>query len=523
MSQEVNQQQTLSEWWEQQNFDHKALFHLNENGDLLLQAFPGYKERAVGTLELASADMVFKLLCEKFPEVEAKVTELVAEWNTETDKLKLVGKVERVKEYLQHANAVGDFHTIYKIVENLEKEIAKLAQENYDKKLALVQLAEQQADSTEWKTATDSFKKIAEDWKIIGYLDKERNDALWARLEQAKDKFFERKRAHSEDVSKEMLQNLDLKMEVVEQAEALAASEDWKKTTDQLKALMEKWKGIGRTMHDKNEELWKRFTDASNAFFERKKQHFDVIHKEQEDNYAAKQVLAERAEALKESTDWNETANAYVALMDEWKKIGRVAKEKSDEIWNRFNAARDHFFNNKRKNFEELKLSLEDNYALKMGLLKRAEALQNSSLWREATDELNELMTEWKKIGPVPRKHSNEIWEKFIAARKTFFDRKDSHREKRKHIFEKRDQERASNAKNFVSQLMAEILDEEEKLADFRQGVENITPGMKKEKELREHLTRLIAETEHRIQHKKEKLAEAQKRLDAVPGESASE
>ena len=520
MTQDNNQATTLSAWWEQLSFDHKSLFTLNEHGELLLKEYPNYKQRPVGTLTVDNADMLFNLLVEKFPEVEGKVTELVAEWNAEEDKLKLLGKVERIKEYLNHANAVGDFHTIYKIVENLDKELSRLTEENYTKKLALVQKAEELSAAEDWKETTEALRNLAEDWKQIGHLDRKRNDELWARLEAAKDKFFERKREHQEDVNKEMLQNLDLKMELVEKAEALAASEDWKKATDEFKALMEQWKGIGRTMHDKNEELWKRFTEANNVFFEKKKQHFEIIHKEQEDNYNAKLALVEQAEAMKESTEWNEITLAYTNLMEEWKKLGRVPKEKSDEIWNRFNEARDYFFNNKRKNFEEFKLSLDDNYAQKLALLKRAEDLQDSTQWREATDELNELMDEWKKIGPVPRKHSNEIWERFLAARKNFFNRKDANREKRKQIIEKKEKERVHQTADFVDKIKAELREEEEKLADFKQGIENITPGMKKEAELREHLTKLIAQTEHKIEHKKEKLEQAEKQLEAIAGKS---
>lgn len=518
MTQDSNQATTLSAWWEQLSFDHKSLFTLSEQGELLLMEYHDYKQRPVGMLTVDNAEMLFNLLVEKFPEVEAKVTELVTEWNAEEDKLKLLGKVERMKEYLNHANAVGDFHTIYKIVENLDKELTRLTEENYVKKLALVEKAESLSGGEDWKETTEALRTLAEDWKHIGHLDRKRNDELWARLEAAKDKFFERKREHQEDVNKEMLQNLDLKMELVEKAEALAASEDWKKATDEFKALMEQWKGVGRTMHDKNEELWKRFTEANNAFFERKKQHFEVIHQEQEDNYNAKLALVEKAEGLKESTEWNETTKAYTELMEEWKKLGRVPKEKSDEIWNRFNEARDYFFNNKRKNFEEFKLSLDDNYAQKLALLKRAEDLQDSTQWREATEELNELMDEWKKIGPVPRKHSNEIWERFLGARKNFFNRKDANREKRKQAIEKKEKERVHQTEDFVDKIKAELREEEEKLADFKQGIENITPGMKKEAELREHLTKLIAQTEHKIEHKKEKLEQAEKQLEAIAG-----
>lgn len=520
MTQDLNQS-TLSAWWEQLSFDHKSIFTIGEHGELILKEYQNYPKRTVGTLAIENPDLVFNLLVEKFAEVQAKVTELATEWAAEADKLKLIGKVERMKEYLLHSSAAGDFHTIYKIVENLDKEIGKLTEENFVKKQELVQKAEQVAVSEDWKETTEVLKKLAEEWKHIGYVDKDRNDALWVRLEAAKDKFFERKREHQEDVNKEMLQNLDLKMEVVEKAEQLAASDDWKSATDGFKELMEKWKAIGRTMHDKNEELWKRFTEANNVFFERKKSHFDIIHKEQEDNYAAKLALVEKAEELKESADWNETTQQYSLLMEEWKKLGRVPKEKSDAIWNRFNAARDYFFNRKRENFESFKISLDDNYAQKMALLKRAEALQNSTQWREATEELNELMAEWKKIGPVPRKHSNEMWERFIGARKTFFDRKDSNREKRKHIYEQKEQERAHQTKGFVDKIAEELREEEEKLVDFRQGLDNITPGMKKETELRDHLIKLIAQTEQKINHKKEKLEVAKKQLEGIEHKSA--
>lgn len=515
MTQDLNQS-TLSAWWEQLTFDHKAIYTIGEQGELILKEYQNYPQRVVGTLSADNPDMVFNLLVEKFTEVEAKVTELATEWAAEVEKLKLIGKVERMKEYLHHTSAAGDFHTIYKIVENLDKEIGKLTEDNFLKKQELVQKAEQLSASEEWKGTTEAIKKLAEEWKLIGYVDKDRNDALWTRLEAAKDKFFERKRGHQEDVNKDMLQNLDLKMEVVEKAEQLAASDDWKTATDGFKELMEKWKAIGRTMHDKNEELWKRFTEANNVFFERKKAHSDIIQKEQEDNYTAKLALVEKAEALKDSTDWNETTQQYAVLMDEWKKLGRVPKEKSDEIWKRFNAARDSFFNHKRENFESFKISLDDNYAQKMALLKRAEALQDSTQWREATEELNELMVEWKKIGPVPRKHSNEMWERFIGARKKFFDRKDNNREKRKHVYEQKEQERASQTKGFVNKIADELREEEEKLIDFQQGLENITPGMKKEAELRDHLTKLIAQTEQKIAHKKEKMEIAQKQLEAV-------
>lgn len=513
MTQDSNQPTTLSIWWEELSFPEKELFELNDNGDILLKQYASYSERVISVVTQDNAEVVFKVLTDKFPEVQAKVQELETEWNGEEDKLKVAGKVERIKEYLQHTNAIGDFHSLFSKIDEMDAQLSKLMDAHFEAKLKLVQKAEEVTESDDWKETTQMMKDLADEWKNTGYLDKERNDQLWNRLEAARDKFFERKREHQEDINKEMLQNLDLKMELVEKAESLAASENWKETTQAFKELMDKWKGIGRTMHDKNEELWSRFITAKNAFFDKKKENYNNIKEEQEKNYAAKLVLVEKAESIADSTDWNVTTQAYAELMEEWRNIGRVPREKSDEIWNRLNAARDKFFQAKRENFEAFKVSLEDNYAQKLALLKRAEDLQHSNQWREATDELNELMTEWKKTGPVPREHSDEIWERFISARKKFFERKDANRERRKEHAQKREKYRAQQAKNFVSKLEAELREEEEKLVDFKEGLENITPGLKEE-ELREHLTKLIAQTEKKIAHKKEKLEEVLKQQE---------
>ena len=521
---ENQQENKLTDWWANLSFDHKEQYSFNEDGEILLTAYNDFKERSVGKIEEANADTVLKLLQDKFAEVAEKLKELETEWTAAEDKSALIGKLHRLKEYLVHANAIGDFHGLYSKVAGFEKELEEVIEQNYAKKVTLVEHAEQMSDSEEWKETAEKMKQLTDDWKATGHIDKKRSDELWARLEAARDKFFEKKREHHEDVEKEMLQNLDLKLELVEKAEKLAASTDWKNTTKALKELMDKWKTIGRTMHDKNEELWQKFIAASNAFFEQKRAHFEVIHKEQEENLKAKELLVEKAEEIKDSEDWSATSKLQSELMDAWKKIGRVPREKSDEIWNKFNAARDHFFEKKRTHTEAFKIELDDNYAQKLALLKRAEELQNSTQWRETTAEINELMDEWKKIGPVPRKHSDEIWKKFIGARKKFFERKDANREKRKVQYEKKSKERISQTHHFIDKLGAELKEEEEKLADFKEGIENITPGMKKEDELREHLTKLIAQTEKKVEHKKEKIEEAKKQYeDLVAAEKEKE
>ncbi|MBS1779056.1 MAG: DUF349 domain-containing protein [Bacteroidetes bacterium] len=522
MTQEANQPSSLTQWWESVSFSGKENYRLNDDGHLEQNNVGSLKGRSISPLSETTADITLKALTDKFAEVEAKWKELENEWNTSEEKLKLVGKVERMKDYLQHTAAVGAINVIEKSLAALEAEVNTLVEANHKLKLELAQEAETLAKSEQWKETTQHFKDLAEKWKKIGYLDKHRNDELWNRIEAAKNAFFDRKRQNQEDVNKEMLQNLDLKLEMVEKAEALAASENWKEATEAFHNLMEQWKQTGRTMHDKNEELWHRFITAKNTFFEKKKGHFDTIQAEQETNMAAKLSLIEKAEALQNSTDWGNTAQAFTELMDQWKSIGRVPADKADELWNKFIGAKEAFFKAKKAHSENLKVSLQDNYAQKLALLKRAESLQHSNQWREATDEMMELMETWKKIGPVPREFNNEIWEKFNAARKKFFQRKDANREHRKQLAEKHKHQRVQQTYDFVQKLEDELREEQERLADFKEGILNITPG-RKEAELRTHLEKLIAQTEHKIEHKTEKLAEARKQLQELEEKAQQE
>jgi uncharacterized protein DUF349 len=195
--------------------------------------------------------------------------------------------------------------------------------------------------------------------------------------------------------------------------------------------------------------------------------------------------------------------------MEEWKKTGRVPHNKSDELWKRFTGAQEHFFDARRKHSEEIRGEQEGNYERKKVLYERAEQLKHSNHWGETTGEMNVLMEEWKKIGPVPRSYGDKMWEDFNAARKYFFARKDANREQRKQYAESQKVARIENAKNIVVKLERDIEEEEEKLADFNNAIENITPG-KKAVELRTHLETLIADCTVKLARLKDKFAQAQ-------------
>lgn len=502
MSQEQNFD--VISWWNDVSFDGKELFTLDESGKLVLHAGQPGRERLIAEINAENSATVIPSLGERYYQMQSRLSELSTEWAATEDKLKLSDKVASLRTMLTTTPALGNIEKLIAETDPWQQTIDTISEENYAAKLQLAEQAESLADSTDWKETTNIFKEITDKWKHTGHTDKQRGDKLWARIEAARTKFYERKKQHHEDQEKDMLQNLDLKLDLVEQAEALAASSEWKKTADTFHRLTNEWKTIGHTLSKKNEELWQRFIAAKSAFFDRKREHTAHIQQEQEVNIQAKTVLVEKAEALKDSTDWNATAQAYAALMDEWKKTGRVNGEKGEELWGKFLAAQDQFFHAKKAHASELKSMHEQNLELKMNLLNRAEQIKNSNHWGETTAEMNELLDEWKKIGPVAREHSNRIWEQFLGARKHFFNRKDANREQRKHYVEAQKQVRTEQAKEMVGRLLREIQEEESKIVDFTEALNNITPG-KKAEELKKHLDQLIVETSQKLKRLKEK------------------
>jgi len=504
--------QASNAWWDGLEFEGKEFTELSTEGNLILKATPFSPERNLTDIHPETATAVIHALRERFQEVALKVSELAREWGESDDKSKLSNKVARVSEYLQHAVAIGDFVPLYQQAARWDNILQESADKAYAERLALVEKAESIANGEAVKDATMALRDISEKWKKLSHTDKERADGLWNRLEAARNKFYEQKREMHEAEIAELSSNLDLKNEIVDKAEKLAASDDWKEATDGFKTLMDEWKSTGRTFNDKNEALWQRFISAKNVFYERKRQHFESIQTEQETNYNAKLALVAEAEGLAENTDWGKTSNAYTAIMDKWKHIGRVPIDKADELWDRLSKAKDIFFNAKRQHFATIRVGLDDNYAQKSALVKHAQQLQNSNDWRGATDEFAELMEEWKKIGPVAKEHSEPLWESFIKARRNFFNRKDADRDRRRGQIERAQSERKSQTQQFLKQLRDELKEDEENLADYHLSLGNLGTG-KMDAQIKANLEKLISQAEPKMQKKREKIATVEAQL----------
>jgi hypothetical protein len=512
------------EIWNQLSFEGKSLCKLDDADNIVLLATELHPERIIGTLNPANAGNLIQALCDKFKEVQQKTEELQAEMAQSAEPVKFQGKLQRLKSYLLNANAIGDYQPLLKFVAEQDAQIQNQLKANEEARKTIVEQAVSLKDAEEFKATTEAFRKIVEAWKQAPFVEKEVSDRLWAQIEEARNHFYERKRAFQESVEKEMMQNLDLKLELCEKAEALSQSENWKETAEVYKQLMEQWKNIGRVATaEKNDELWNRFVSAKNIFFDRKAVHQGQIMEEQEANYIAKLKLVELAESIKESTKWKETADQYAAILEDWKAIGRVPYEKAEELWNRMQVAKDYFFNAKRQQAETYKVNLEDNYAQKKALLDRIETLKNSTDWREATQEINELMATWKTIGPIPREYGDTLWEQFIAARQFFFKRKDEDRDARKNRFIQQTNNRLQQSRAFLETIEGELAEDESKLAEFKEILANTADEDAKDREIKSNLVKLVDQIERKIPNRKAKIEDVKVQIAELEQKLAAE
>lgn len=489
----------------------------NDKHELVLLANDFRKEKKLGFIAPEKLAEEIERLKANYTQLSQMVSELKSQWEQATDRLSLREAVTHLERKLQTAEAIGDFSEVKNLLDECQSEINRILDANGEKRKEIAALAKSLVESTEWHQTTERFKEIIEEWKSAPETHRKLQEQLWNEIVEAKNTFFERKREYFEELEKEQMLNLDRKLELCEKAEAIKDSTEWKKTTEVFQSLFEEWKSIGPvTSAEKNEELWERFSSARKYFFDRKQEHSNAIREEQQHNYKQKLAIVEEAEMLSSSTQWKETAQRFDELQRLWDSIGRAPEAYNDELWKRWRAAKNTFFEAKRKHAKEYLQSLQQNYERKKALTERAEHLAESNNWGAATAELTQMMIEWKTIGPIPKEYGDELWERFNLARKKFFNRKDEDREKCKEFYEKKRQERIKQTERFLQTLERELADDQAKIAEFTESLSRLNEENKKDRELKEHLTQLISKIQRDIEKRNKKIEQVKKELEEL-------
>ena len=275
------------------------------------------------------------------------------------------------------------------------------------------------------KVLNDKFKEFQEQWKAIGPVPQTESNNLWQNYHFYVEKFFDILRLNKEAREMDYKKNLESKLELCEKAESLLLDSINQSFKD-LQTLHEQWKEIGPVPEDKKEEVWERFKAASDQINQRRKEHYDKLFAEEQNNYNAKLVLCEQAEEItSQASDnvksYNEISDKLADLLSMWKTLGPAPAKLNDEIWARFKGSLDKFFTQKKEYFQQIKDTQMQNYNQKLNLVIQAEGLADRTDWKQATADILSLQSEWKKIGATPRKYSDQIWKRFRAACDKFF------------------------------------------------------------------------------------------------------
>lgn len=290
---------------------------------------------------------------------------------------------------------------------------------NLEQKTKLCEAAEKLAAEDDVVSAFHQLQNLHQEFRNIGPVAKELRESIWARFKAASTAINRRHQQHFEGLKEKEQNNLDQKTVICEIAEAMEYDTfktfaDWEDKTKEILALQAKWKTIGYAPQKMNVKIFERFRAACDEFFKRKAAFYKDIKNSMAENLEKKKALCEKAEALKDSTDWKATAEILTKLQKEWKTIGPISKKHSDAVWKRFIGACDHFFAQKNKANSSQRSVESDNMAKKENIISQLHEIEKAGNEDESVaDKIRGLIKEWNGIGHVPFKEKDRLYNDF--------------------------------------------------------------------------------------------------------------
>ncbi len=358
--------------------------------------------------------------------------EEVAEVPAESEQSEETHEEVSVNPFAEIERAFKSIYSRYKsqralYFQNLEKE----KRENLQTRLAIIEDLKKLLEAAEDINVTyPTFRELQNRWHQAGPVPQQNVKDVYDTYQHFVEKFYDFVKINNEFRDLDFKKNLEAKEALCAQAEALENEDNILTAFAKLQKLHEEWKEYGPVAQEYREHIWTRFRAATSKINKLHQQYFEQLKVQQKENLAAKTALCEKAEevAAKEitdSNDWNSASKALENLQKEWKTIGFASKKDNQKIYDRFRAACDAFYNRKREFYTDFKDQMERNLDQKISLCEQAEAVMDSTDWKKTTDILIGLQKQWKEIGPVSRKKSEQVWNRFRAACDRFFDNKE--------------------------------------------------------------------------------------------------
>lgn len=300
---------------------------------------------------------------------------------------------------------------------------------NLESKLELCEKAEALSEQEDIKEAIKSLNDLHEDFKHIGPVPREEQEALWQRFKGASDAIYNKRKAYYDSQKEVFKANQDLKVKLIEKLDAFKAFKaekirDWNIKTKEILAIQKEWEAIGPVPRESGKEINKTFWGLFKQFFQHKNQFFKELDEVRHQNKEKAEKLIADAESHLESTDWKETSNHLIQLQKEWKELGPLPEKFRDSLYGRFKKACDTFFDNRRSANKETNKAFEENLVAKEAVCAQitAEAADKEG---SSPENLEALIQQYNEIGFVPRKNMKEISAKFNDAVNTYLSQLD--------------------------------------------------------------------------------------------------
>ncbi|WP_138431982.1 DUF349 domain-containing protein [Fodinibius saliphilus] len=350
-----------------------------------------------------------------------RVGQMKQQWNS-TGPLPS-GKGEELDERFEELLDTFNEHKVDRLVQKRQKE-----EDNLMLKLTVLEKMENVAESinhetTEWDELEEQFEDLTKQWKKIGRVPKDKANNVWERYKAAQDKYYDQKYKHDPEHQSKVDRFYHKKEKLCEEAEALLEEDDLAIAARKINKLHRRWKKVGNLPQRTEDKLWNRFKAATDAFNEKKSNNRDKIEELEEEHYQQKLELIDKANAIKETDDFEKGHSKMQSYMDRWKKIGPVPRKKSNKIWKKFKGAMDEFYDRRREHFKEVKEERKENLKKKKEILEELRELGSHEDPIKAVDLAKDLQEKFKNVGYVPIKHKNKMWKQYREVCDVIYDR----------------------------------------------------------------------------------------------------
>ena len=391
---------------------------------------------------------------------------------------------------------------------------------NLELKTALCERAEKLQEEEDVVSASRKLQQLHQEFREIGPVERDLREGIWNRFKAASTIINKRHQEYFESRKAQELENLEKKSAICDQVEgfeldSLKTFADWNAISDKIIALQAEWKTIGFAPQKMNVKIFERFRAACDNFFTRKAEFFKSVRDSLNNNLKLKEELVAQAEALKDSTAWKETTDAIIALQKKWKEIGTVPKKFSDDVWNRFNAACDAFFEAKKAANSSQRSEQNENLQKKQAIIDELAAIDPATEEGDYRPKLRKAQDEWNEIGHVPYKMKEEIYKAFRAQMDRLYGAL-SERASRNRISRFRDEVRSGDGNKIRERLLRQydILKNEIKTYENNLGFLSLSSKSKSGNALVEELNRKVDKLRADLEEIRQKIAALDEKKD---------